>query len=142
MVVVTSTYHLSHNIFGFLLEAHHPSCSCFVFCFCVREGRAGDDEREKARAGWRQPETTCKTRKSSQLSEFSYDAHVTSIANLTVGFPFGGKTRCAFDRSTIRRSYKRKTQEGKLKETCRDTTHVSLPSLERETSYCVQQQGV
>ncbi len=33
-------------------------------------------------------------------------------------FPLGGKTRCAFDRSTVRRSYKRKTQEtGKLKET-------------------------
>ena len=28
-------------------------------------------------------------------------------------FPFGGKTRCAFDRSTARRSYRRKTQKGR-----------------------------
>ncbi len=42
-------------------------------------------------------------------------------------FPLGGKTRCAFDRSTVRRSYNRKTQEtGKRKDTVATRPSVML----------------
>ncbi len=52
-----------------------------------------------------------------------HDPRTTGLPQVVSRFPLGGKTCCAFDHSTVRRSYKRKTQD---RQTQRDGRYVTL----------------